>query len=117
MTLRLTPDVLRAAYEFLSATDPFRSWPLPDSEDVVFKVAKTKDYHGWHDVKRGRHVLAISSSTVGHTASLMATMAHEMTHLYETIAKLTPSNVQHGAAFKKLAARVCKTHGFDPKTF
>jgi hypothetical protein len=117
MTLKLTPEVLAAAYEFLCTTDPFKNWGLPDGDEIVFKVAKSKDLHGWHTVKRGKHHIAISAAGVGHTTSLIQTMAHEMIHLYETIAKLTPSNVQHGAAFKKLAARVCRIHGFDPKTF
>jgi hypothetical protein len=117
MTLKLTPDILRHAYEFLNSCEPFCRWNLPDSEDIIFHVAKSKNHHGWHNVRRGRHTIAISSAGVGHTLSLMATMAHEMIHLHETVAKLTPSNVQHGAAFKKLAARVCKIHGFDPKTF
>ena len=117
MTLKLTPEVLAAAYDFLCSTEPFRNWGLPDSDEIVFKVAKSKTDHGWHVVKRGKHHIAVSAATVGHTMSLMAVMAHELVHLHETIAKLTPSNVQHGAAFKKLAARVCKIHGFDPKTF
>lgn len=117
MTLKLTPDILAAAYAYLNSTEPFVKWNLLDAEDVTFKVVKSRIDHAWLRSRHGKFTIAISGVTVGHTMSLMATMAHEMVHLHETLAKLTPSNVQHGAAFKRLAKQVCRHHGFDPKTF
>lgn len=114
VTLKLNPEILRCAYDYLNATEPFVRWNLPDSEDVTFRVAKTRAAHGWHIASRRGHTIAISSGSTGHTTSLMATMAHELIHVHQSANGL-PLN--HGAAFKKLAAKVCRCHGFDPKTF
>lgn len=115
MTLPLTRDVLAAAYDFLAATEPFCRWNLPDSDDVVFRVVRDPAIRGkyqWH----GRHVISISGRSIGHTISLMETMAHEIVHLHEEAAGMS-GPAEHGAAYGKLAAAVCKVHGFDPKLF
>jgi hypothetical protein len=119
MTLKLTPDILRAAYEFLNSCEPFKFWNLPDGEDIEFHVSDDRVNHAWVNTGRRRKQprIVVSRALVGHTLSLLQAIAHEMVHLIEVRAGLTPHNVQHGAAFKKLAARVCKIHGFDPKTF
>ena len=39
MTLKLTPDMLAAGYDFLRTTEPFRAWRLPDAEEVGLQVA------------------------------------------------------------------------------
>jgi hypothetical protein len=43
-------------------------------------------------------------------------MAHEMIHLHQRVTGMENS-AQHNAAFRKLAAHVCRLHGFDPKAF
>jgi phage terminase large subunit len=50
----------------------------------------------------------------GFSATLLATMAHEMCHLRQ---ELTGDRGHHTVAFKRMAARVCRAHGFDLKTF
>lgn len=121
MTLRLTPDLLERMYDFLSHTQPFDEWNLPAAEDVEFRVANAIDLHGWYrnegTAKRPKYVIAISASVVGHSFTLMQDMAHEMVHLHQAHAKMETAGVQHNAAFKKLAAQVCRRHGFDPKRF
>jgi hypothetical protein len=119
MTLKLTPDILRAAYDFLNSCEPFSRWNLPDGEDIEFHVANDRVNHAWVNTgrKRKQPRITVSRALIGHTSSLLAAIAHEMVHLHEVRARLTPHNVQHGAAFKKLAVLVCKIHGFDPKTF
>ena len=115
MALPLTPEILRAAYDFLATTMPFCRWNMPEGEDVAFKVVRNPkvfaDYR-W----TGRHTIRVSGTTVGHTETLLRTMAHEMIHLHEQQSGMATSS-QHTKAFWKLAARVCKYHGFDPKSF
>lgn len=117
MTLPLHPDMLASAYDYLRTTPPFRGWRLPDSDDVIFKVANSNTHFGWYDRKKGQHTLAVSRKAVGHTVTLMASMAHEAIHLHQAIAGLETPGTQHNANFKKLAKQVCKYHGFDPNEF
>lgn len=116
MTLPLTPAIVRAAYDFLNETPPFNRWNLPDGDDIRFKVARYQTAHGWLTTgrKHKRPLLVVSSAMVGHTSSLLAVMAHELVHLHQYMAKMEQS---HGDGFRKLAAQVCKVHGFDPKAF
>lgn len=117
MTLPLTPAVLRAAYDYLATTPPFDKWNLPDGDDVTFRVARDPQLFGWCDRKRGRWLIAISETTVGHTATLLETMAHEIVHMHEDGTGAGRGKGQHSAAFKKWAAQVSQIHGFDPKRF
>lgn len=117
MTLPLDKDVLAAAYDYLAATAPFRRWNLPDSDEVTFIVVRNPALCGSYQCGTGgRHIIKISASNTGHSASLLATMAHEMIHLHEEVTGMKRAS-EHSAAFRKLAARVCRVHGFDPKAF
>ncbi len=111
--LPLTPSVLIHAYEFLRATRPFVGWKLPEADDIVFKVARF-DYYGEFDPSGP--TISISEKCNGHTGTLLASMAHEMIHLYHS-RKNVEKNVLHGREFKREAAKVCRYHGFDPKAF
>lgn len=116
MTLPLTADTLRAAYDYLETTPPFNGWNLPPSEDIVFKVTRSKHNMGEYYERNGKHHIAVSSLLVGHTATLIALVAHECVHLHQRISCME-TRTMHNEAFRKLAARVCKAHGFDPKLF
>lgn len=117
MTLALTTDTLRTAYEFLSTTPPFRDWNLPDGDDVRFRVVRNSREFAWHNVKDGQHIIAVSERLVGHTSTLLMTMAHEIIHLHQAHCGMeTPGN-DHNEAFGLLAEDVCRHHGFDPKAF
>ena len=50
MALRLTPEILEGAYEFLRATPPFRGWRLPHADEVEFVVSR----HRHNNARRGR---------------------------------------------------------------
>ena len=119
MSLPLTPALLRAAYEYLRATPPFRGWGMPTGSAVKFQVLRTKDRHGDHYgfVGQPGHVIRISAGRIGRTHSLMEVMAHEMIHARQQERKTYTANTQHNAEFHKLAAVVCKVHGFEPKLF
>ena len=118
MAFHLTPQVLRQAYDLLSATEPFVRWNLPDAEDVKFTVAKDRTCFGWHDKKaKGPHRIAVSSARVGTLFVLLATMAHEMVHVHEFQIGLRGA-AENTVSFKKFAAEVCKAHTcFDLKSF
>jgi hypothetical protein len=108
--------MLAAAYDFLESTDPFRRWNLPPSEDITFRVMRDPSARGWHTIHKGRDEIAISSTCVKHSHTLIRTMAHEMIHVHERHAKACTSGA-HSAAFKRWAEQVCKVHGFDPGCF
>lgn len=117
MTLQLTPDILRATYDFLHATPPFSMWNLPDSERITFKVTRKAHLQGHITyVAGGKITIEVSSVNVGHTYSLIQVMAHEMAHLFEFETGMD-TKAGHSKAFKILAKRICDHHGFDPKLF
>lgn len=114
-SLPLSRDALRAAYNYLNETPPFNRWNLPDGDDVGFRVVKDQSIYGWHRLDGDKNTIGISAAKVGHTASLMFVMAHEMIHLHER--RQCPGATGHSAAFQRWAAQVCLIHGFDPKGF
>lgn len=116
MTLPLNREVLESAYEFLKTTPPFKSWNLPEGEDMRFHVVRTPNPIAFYRRESGKHAISVSSACVGHTATLVQVIAHEMIHLHEALIGLE-SAAQHGKSFHQFASRVCKFHGFDPKGF
>ena len=116
MTLRLTPEILEGAYEFLRATPPFNRWKLPPADEVQFRVMHSREWMGQYTYAAGEHVIDISSRLVGHTGTLIETMAHEMTHLALQESGQADKS-EHGERFERCAARVARLHGFDPKRF
>lgn len=114
MSLRLRQDAIAAAYEYLRASDPFRSWHLPPSTEVKFKIVRDPKMFADFTAKDGAYTIRISAVRNGHTNTLMATLAHEMIHLRQ---ELTGDREVHGPRFQRMAARVCAYHGFDPLGF
>ena len=110
----MTPDTLRACYNFLAETLPFRNWNLPDGDDVEFRVVRDPTVFGWYIRENGKHIIGVSRM-FKHTDTLVQTMAHEMVHLHEH--NSGPCGKGHSRAFRKWADQVCKHHGFDPGTF
>lgn len=119
MSLKLTVEMLRAAYDYVRTTPPFNRWNLPPSEVVTFKIGRMADIRGLHvyEFDTDKHSITISEVCVGRTSSLMEAMAHEMVHVHQQAAKTPGRRSEHGAEFRKFAARVCKYHGFDLKLF
>jgi len=114
MSLRLTPDMLAAAYEFLRTTEPFRAWKLPDSDELGFAVVRDPKMFADFGMENGVPVIRVSEAKNGFAITLLASVAHEMCHLRQ---ERIGDRSQHGAKFKRMAAQVCRAHGFDPKTF
>jgi hypothetical protein len=125
MALKLTPDVLAAAYEYLRATLPFSRWGLPHGEDaarVRFRVTSAKVYQGQHQLCVNSidgqlcHDVRISSRWVKDTNGLLETMAHEMVHMrLDRIRRA--GRAHHGPRFQKTADLVCRRHGFRRDVF
>ena len=99
--LHLTPDSLENAYEYLRTTLPFRRMNLPHADNLVFRVMGARDRFGHF---RGRiksmpefNEIGVSIRVVKSTDLLMATMAHEMIHLYPARKwQLHPRSPQYG---------------------
>lgn len=118
MRLHSTPEMLEAAYELLRATPPFKRWKLPASDDVEFHVTRIPGCYGYlHcNVTTKTYIIKISHEHIPHVTKMLATMAHEMCHMRQHL--LEPNRpVAHGPKFKRLAAQVCRHHGFDAATF
>lgn len=118
--LPLTPETLAAAYDYLKSTPPFSKWNLPESDEVLFKVTRVRGWFGRYRWNGKKHTIEVSSASIGQTQTLLRYMAHEMVHLHlEDIGmeSRTGGPNTHNAAFRVLAAHVCKVHGFDPKAF
>jgi len=114
MSLRLTPDLLAAAYDFLRQTEPFKAWKLPESDDIGFHVVTDPNKFADFSVDDGVPIIRVSEARNGHTATLLATLAHEICHLRQ---HLKGDREHHGPRFKRMAAAICRAHGFDLKTF
>lgn len=117
----LTPETLASAYDYLRTTPPFNRWNLPESEDVTFKVVRTRTMFGsYENIGRMRHTITASSGKIGQTGTLLRLLAHEMTHMHLELTGLESKRggpETHNIAFRKFAAIICKVHGFDPKEF
>jgi hypothetical protein len=117
MTVKLTPDVLRQAYDLLAETEPFVLWNMPSSEDLKFRVIRNPNKLGRIVYTCAKDiVIEISSRNTGYLCSLLMTMAHEMIHVHEVCTGMDRVS-EHTAAFHRMARHVCKIHGFDPKLF
>lgn len=112
LKLKLTPEVVAAAYELLRTTAPFKGWYLPPSEAIKFRVTRSRK----HSAQCDGVSIEVSEHSHGHLVTLLSTVAHEMIHLYESMKEGRP-DPKHGALFHRRAALVCRLHGFDPKAF
>ena len=114
MTLPLTPAVLEAAYAYLRATPPFKGWKLPEADAVEFAVTRHRDRMADHTTYCYTldHVIRASTYHIKTTNDLIEAVAHEMIHQHMT-RNHTDTKCEHNAEFKRLAARVCKVHGWD----
>jgi hypothetical protein len=118
--LHLTPQMLESAYEYLRATLPFRRWNHPRADNLVFRVMGARDryghFKGRFKDKLDLNEIGVSQAKVHSTDMLMATMAHEVIHLHQH-ERGGCTRGPHNAHFRRLAARVCRVHGFDLDSF
>lgn len=119
VTLPLTPEMLAAAYDFLMVTPPFDKWSMPESDDVRFRVSRSRSRFGFYRWDGKRHTITVSINSVAYSSTLLETMSHEMVHLHlEELGMDDRGGTNtHSGAFRRLADDICKLHGFDPKAF
>lgn len=113
MSLRLTPDILRAAYEYLDLTSPFARLNLPDSEDVLFRITNNQSTAGLWDYSNGRHIIKASRRCISTTPKLFKIIGHEMIHVHEYEIGIS-RDIKHSGVFVKLYSEFARVHGFDP---
>lgn len=113
--LHLTPEMVEAAYELLRATRPFRRWRLPPADEVEFHIRHFAHHADCAKHVSGRFTIRVSSRLHGRLDHLVETVAHEMVHIQQD--HVAPREGSHGRAFHRLAAQVCRHHGFDPQRF
>jgi SprT-like family len=119
MTLPLTPEMLAAAYDFLSLTPPFDRWNMPPSDETSFKVSRSRKWFARYRWDGIRHTIEMSANAVAYSDTLFAKLSHEMIHMHleELGMEGRGGPDTHSGAFRSLAEEVCKHHGFDPKAF
>jgi len=119
MTLPLSPQRIAATYECLRQFPPFCRMKLPSADTLRFQVSRHADRFGHYTRYLGteRHFIVISAVKNGHFNTLAQTVAHEMIHLHQAVAKTETSGAEHNAEFHRLTARVCKAFGWDTKAF
>ena len=115
--IKLTPDLLKGVYDMLCLVAPFKSWNLPDSDEMSFTVGRDPHLRGWCIYNEGKWRIGISSTTVARLNLLIVTMMHEMIHVHEDNTAISRKDVMHSTAFLKWADQVCKIHNLDPHIF
>lgn len=113
--MHITPEICRAAYDYLIVTLPFRRWQLPKVTEVEFQVVGNKAYMG--ACFQDKPIIRISQPRITTTQCLIETMAHEMCHMRQHLIGQKTDSLNHGKKWKKLAEQVCRYHGFNKDYF
>ena len=114
--MKLTPELLAAAYTFLRSAEPFKAWKMPESGEIVFKVVGDPKKYADFSVESGVPVIRVSEKMHRHTETILMTLAHEAIHLHQFRKKLDRGGM-HNADFRRRAKRVCAIHGWDEAIF
>lgn len=119
MTLRLTPERVAATYECLCAFPPFSRMALPAPPQIEFRISRAIGHDALYTryARTDRPILEVSERRVGYFDTLALCVAHEMIHLYQDKANTETPGVQHNAEFVRIAKRVCRAFGWDPRQF
>lgn len=121
MALKLTPDMISAAYDFLRETAPFKGWRLPHSDEIGFHVVPDPNTIADFVLEQDNSMHIRVSVHNFHTVTLIMTVAHEMVHMYQCMHKLAKNGnkmaLVHNADFKRRAKRICAIHGWDESLF
>lgn len=113
--LPLTPDIVRAAYEYLRATPPFKRWGLPHADEIKVRITRHRDRQGHARWDGKQFEIAVSQMKIGRTHTLIELVAHEMVHVRCHMQGDT--RAEHSKVWHRYADSVCRYHGFDRKTF
>ncbi len=110
--MRLTPEVLRAAYRFITSAHPFTDWVCPPADAMRFQVYAHRSHLG--DYAEG--TIWISTHCVRHMDTLVRVMAHEALHAVQHLDG-TDNRYSHNADFHRRAAEICEAFGWDVGLF
>lgn len=123
MSFPLTPLLIVSMYRMLRDCPPFTSWRLPDADDIEFRTSRRKDAAGEHIEKtpptRGaKYTIMVSTEKNGHLDTILQTLAHEMIHLAQAVAKVPRRYEAHdNQDFVTRARKVCAVMGWDRRAF
>lgn len=117
MSIKITIEIVEAAYELLRETDPFKRWRLPPADEIGFAITRDRGIRGEFYISVAKVPVIAVNDQFHHTlGELIRTVAHEMCHLHDYKSGGRP-DVHHGWKYKKLADQVCKIHSFDRGAF
>lgn len=117
MTIPLTPDTLASAWDYICTIPPLSGWNLPDSEEITFRVVKTKKIYAQLSYIRKKYLIEVSEAKCGRHETILSTLAHEACHMHQHSACFMNKRNFHDKAFWLLADEVCRFHEFDRKLF
>ena len=112
----LTAQRMAHIYDCIREFPPYNRWKLPPSDEVEFRLTARTDRHGdfsttcYNPLDNPRIMLSYVKHS--HFDSVVRTLAHEMIHLAQAIAK-TATATEHNEDFQERAKLVCKNFGFD----
>ena len=115
--MKLTADILAAAYDLLCLCPPFAGWRLPPSDDVGFVVTHDRNVRADFTIVAGFPTIRVSADSNGSLASAIMVIAHEMIHLHQHLVKCETKNTEHNADFRRRAAQICRVHHWDLQAF
>ena len=101
------------AYQMLRQMEPFSSWKLPSR--VETKVVSDASMYGCFE--DSPNTITISTAKVWDVNQLVATVAHEMIHYYQSKLKILDADNAHDQFFMNCAREVCVSLGFDKENF
>jgi hypothetical protein len=119
LSLPLTAARLASLYEALRAFPPFCRLKCPPAAFINLRVSRHRDREGHYTryLRTDDHYIVVSSAKVGHFDSVVRTLAHEMIHLHQGVARTETPGALHNAEFRRIAKRACDRFGWDLKTF
>ena len=117
--MKLKPELLATAYEFLRGTPPFERWALPPAAEVSFVVLKDPhgNLFGDHQCDAGGqtgHRIRVSEGKVGTIRTLVFVMAHEMIHVAQAMERAGTKS-EHNRDFHRRKRQIARLHGYDAK--
>jgi len=90
---------------------------LPHSEEIAFRVIKTKKVYAQMSYKQRKYLIEVSEAKCGRHETLLSTLAHEAVHMFTHSACFMNRRNFHDKAFWLLADEVCAVNEFDRKLF
>lgn len=110
----ITPETVKATYEYLLNFPPFCKWKMHAARNLTFLVTAYKTEYAQYD--HAKKALRVSSLNVSKQQTLIKKIAHEMIHVHEDA--LNRNTVKHDSVFFfRCRDRVCKHFDFDPADF